>query len=211
MIISLKNRYIFIAVPKTGTTSVQKWLLENDPSARQYAVEIGGQGYAFREHATALEIKSILGEHYPKFRTFAFIRNPYSRLVSSYFFYKNGKPITAGNKKPWPSRFKTAYAKCVPFALWALSYPYKSNIEHLVDEENNLIVDYVGTFENLEDDLRKIISAIGLNIPVDQLPHTNKSSHAKYKDYFTKHFLRKRIERVIDRDLKFYNRYKFNL
>ena len=211
MVISEINKYIFIAVPKTGTTSIQQLLVEQDPSAHKYNIQIQGKEYSFAEHATALDIKRTLGEHYSKFRTFAFIRNPFDRIVSSYFFYKNGHPITAGNKNPWPPRVRRTYAKITPFKVWALTYPYKSNIEHLIDRENNLIVDHIGTFENLSPDLNKIFSKLGLNISTEQLKHTNKSKHSSHLKYFTNKKFKKVIENRISKDLEFYEKYKFNL
>lgn len=211
MVISLENRYIFIAVPKTGTTSIQKFLLKHDPTAKRYRIEIEGKKYSFGEHDTALQIKRELGGDYSKFRTFGFIRNPHSRIVSSYFFYKNGKPITSGNKNPWPAWIRTLYARVMPFEIWALSYPYKSNIEHFVDEKNNLIVDFIGTFENLHYDLAKIFNSLGLDLPVEELPHTNKSTHSLVKEYFRNKNFNKSVSRIIREDLNFYNNYKFNL
>lgn len=211
MIISRENRYIFIAVPKTGTTSIQQLLLENDPTARRYGLKIGSKKYSFEEHDTALKIKTILGEEYAEYRTFGFIRNPYSRIVSSYFFYKNGRPITSGNQEPWTARFKIAYSRVIPFKFWAVSYPYKSNIEHFVDENKKLIVDFVGTFENLQKDLSRIFRLIDLDIPMDQLKHTNKSDHSSYKKYFDSKIFVEAVKKRIHADLDFYNKYKFNL
>jgi hypothetical protein len=211
MIISVQNRYIFIAVPKTGTTSIQQLILEHDPSATKYSVEIEGETYNFGEHDTALQIRRTLGKRYSQFRTFGFIRNPFSRIVSSFFFYRNGNPITRGNKRPWPSRLKKGYAKVTPFKLWALSYPYKSNIEHLVDEHNNVIVDYIGTFESLKNDITKIFRAIDLDIPTDQLKHTNRSDHLSSMEYFSNKIFKKAVEKLIQRDLLFYEKYKYNL
>lgn len=211
MVISYENRYIFIAVPKTGTTSIQNLLLNQDPTARKYGIEIEGKWFSFGEHDTALQIKNELGEYYSQFRTFAFIRNPYSRLVSSYSFYKNGKPITLGNKNPWPARIKTLYARVVPFKFWVLTYPYKSNIEHVVDENGNLIVDFIGTFENLQEDLAKIFHRINLKVSLDQLQHVNKSKHLSTAKYFTNELFDNAVRKIIQRDLNFYERSKYNL
>jgi hypothetical protein len=39
---------------------------------------------------TALKIKSLLGVNYQNFSIIGFVRHPYGRIVSSYFFYKKG-------------------------------------------------------------------------------------------------------------------------
>jgi hypothetical protein len=89
MIIS-KKKYIYMAVPKTGSTSVQKFLLENDKTATKNGAEIEGKFYRFREHMTASGIKTVLGIKYEDYTVIGFKRQSYSRLVSSYFFLKQG-------------------------------------------------------------------------------------------------------------------------
>ena len=66
-----------MAVPKTGTTSVQKYLLENDKTATKNRVELNGKHYKFREHMTALEIKNVLVVNYQNFTIIGFVRHPY--------------------------------------------------------------------------------------------------------------------------------------
>ena len=39
MIISEKHKYIYLACPKTATTSTEKFLLEQDPSALQNKIK----------------------------------------------------------------------------------------------------------------------------------------------------------------------------
>jgi hypothetical protein len=95
--IIFNKKYIYMAVPKTGTTSVQKYLLENDKTATKNSVEINGKYYKFGEHMTALKIKSLLGVNYQNFTIIGFVRHPYGRIVSSYFFYR--KALKAGHGK----------------------------------------------------------------------------------------------------------------
>lgn len=211
MIISLKKKYIYIAVPKTGTTSIQKLLLANDPSARKNSVEIDEVIYRFEEHYTAKRIKQVLGDHYASFQVFGFIRNPYSRVVSSYYFYKNGEPITSGSQNPWPARLRIALARVMPFKLWCLIYPYKSNLEHLVDSQGQSIVTYIGTFENLREDLKTILKKIQVNIDIDKLIHSNQSKHENEDKYFNNIWFRKLIQPKLQKDLDFYNIHAYNL
>jgi hypothetical protein len=64
MIISKKNKYIYMAVPKTGTTSVQKYLLANDKTATINRVEINGKPHKFQGNMTPFNIKKVLGVGY---------------------------------------------------------------------------------------------------------------------------------------------------
>ena len=87
MIISEKHNYIYLACPKTGTTSIEKFLLEQDPSALQNKIIIDGKLLRFKGHATAKTIQSKLQGDFKKYQIIGFIRHPYSRMVSSYFFF----------------------------------------------------------------------------------------------------------------------------
>lgn len=208
MIISYENRYIFIAVPKTGTTSIQKLLLESDPTARNYGIEINGRHYSFGEHDTALQIKSELGDLYSEFRTFGFIRHPYSRIVSSYFFYEQGgKRLDKRNKKRILRELRFLTAKVLPIKIWSVLYPYKSNKEYFIDRDGNVIVDNIGIFENLDKDFLKIADKIGIPISADKIPHSNRSKHEGKDEYFTNKLHEYLIDLKIGNDLEFYNRY----
>ncbi len=204
MIISKKNNYIFLAVPKTGTTSIQKFLLENDSSAKKNYININGKDYRFKEHYTALEIKQILGDHYDEFMVFGFIRHPYSRLVSGYYFYKNKVQQNNMKKSPVRKYIRIYFAKLLPFKLWVLLYPYKSNIEYFIDEENNQIVDRIGIFEYLDSDFNSIINDLNIKNNRSKLSHINKSKHNHYLSYFKSTNFRNLINFKIKKDLFFY-------
>lgn len=51
----------------------------------------------------------------------------------------------------------------------------------LVDESKNLMVDFVGRFENIEEDFRAICRKVGITA---SLPHVNKSKRTDYRDYY---------------------------
>lgn len=211
MIISKENKYIFVAVDKTGTTSVEKFLMENDNSATSNKVEIEGTQYNFGPHMTALEIKRILGKHYDDYKVIGFVRNPFSRVVSSYYFYKKGgKDIWKGrqHERPLKQKLKIKFTQMMPFKLWALIYPYRPNRIYFLDENENIIVDKIGNFENLSGDLERILLECGLNFDFSKFPHTNKSNHDVESEYFKNKFFSKALSLKLKDDLEFYNNVK---
>lgn len=204
MLISYQHKYIFIAVPKTGTVSTESFLLEHDNTLIQNRVIIDGKKKKVRGHATALEIKQIMGAEFDDFKKIAIVREPLSKMVSSYFFYKNGQPITSGNHNPYPIYLRIGLTKILPFSLWAMVYPYKSNLGHLADQNNNPLVDYIGRLSNLEGDLKKILKKIGLNLDNKDFPHKNKSTHTRdYSSYIKFGIQAKIIQHKIQEDKDF--------
>ena len=82
MVWSHKRKIIFIHVPKTGGTSIERTLnLMN-----------GRNGYGVIKHAAFQhfcwnEFKELLGEDiYNKYFKFSIVRNPYQRIISEYFW-----------------------------------------------------------------------------------------------------------------------------
>jgi chondroitin 4-sulfotransferase 11 len=205
MLVSEKNKYIFIAVPKTATRSIEKYLLENDKSAKKNCVNVDGKLINVPEHITAFELNRIMGDAYKNFIKIGFARHPYSKIVSSYFFYKNGEALTPGNNsKTFETKLRIYAAKILPFKLWSILYPYKSNLNHLADNHNNVIVDYIGRYENLQNDLKSIFQKVGV-VCNDEIPALNRSKHEKVENYYTSKLHEFFITRKVKTDLDFYN------
>ena len=51
----------------------------------------------------------------------------------------------------------------------------------LVDGSGNLLVDFIGQFENLNEDFQSICHKVGISA---NLPHINKSKRMGYQDYY---------------------------
>lgn len=205
MIYSEKNKYIFIAVPKTGTMSVQKFLIENDPSALQNQLVIGDRKVTIPNHSTAAYIKKLMGESYYNYTTFGFVRSPFSKLVSSYYFLKNGKPVNgAQGFNMLKTRLRSVTTYLLPLNLWSLIYPTKMNGYFLLDEKGNSLVDFIGKYESLDTDFKSILNKLNLELPIDQFPRINSSSHKKVDNYFRNKTLKSLVTRKFRSELKFY-------
>ena len=163
----------------------------------------------------AKSIQEELQDDFNKYQVLGFVRHPYSRIVSSYFFYKNGKPMTNGSLLNYTgdistfmnasaNLFKVYLSRIISFQLWAIVFPYKSNKEFFVDEKNEIIVQNIGLFERLNEDLEQILKNMDLNFDISKLKKINKSKHKMISTYFKNKFFTKLINLKVREDLRFY-------
>ena len=58
-----------------------------------------------------------------------------------------------------------------------------NQLDYVSDADGNVIVDYIGKFENLAEDTAKVFKQLG--IEGASLPHKNISNHENYRSYYT--------------------------
>jgi len=181
MIFSTKNKYIYIRVPKTASTTISSRLLEIDPSALRNAVELpdGRQKYV-DTHITARQLKGLLGEAFREYRVVAFVRDPVSLIASKYYFYRQVRDRVAG--KAGRARvaiwLKVLSANILPLPLWAMLYPYKKSSHFILDHDGEILATDIGSFEELTEDFARIFSDIGL--PKNELVLDSKKNTTVY-------------------------------
>ena len=145
---------IFIHIIKTGGVSIATGLKMRDKQC----------------HFKASQIKSIVGdEAWKTYFKFTFIRNPWDKMVSSYHF----------NHRKWVPEGTTfgEYIQAWGNGQQITRFPPQHS--DYLDEE----IDFIGRFENLNQDYNYILKQIGL--PSQELNHLNQSKHKHYKDYYT--------------------------
>jgi hypothetical protein len=220
MFFSNKYNLLFIATPKTGTVSVHEALQKIDPDGERHKISLEDRTIRSEDtekgilgHARARELKKVLGEEqYDKLNTFSFIRNPYSKLVSVYFFNKKNKLSQSfgvkGGKNKFSRGFKTFMtifiAKILPFKIWALIYPYRSNSSYITDYDGKIIVDYVGRTEHLNDDFHNIMKKMGIDSKHIQLGKKNTSSHKAFEHYYRQKWFKNKMYNKMKSDVNFY-------
>jgi hypothetical protein len=198
MIISESKKYIFIHVPKTAGMSIRGILTD-----KQNMPEVEGiynyYLYRFMAHVNAIKAKKRLGDIFDNYFKFAFIRNPFDRLVSMYFSNKQ-----LGNE--WIKEFDT-FEKFINGLIGGEVKKYRhyeSLSYYLVDKDNNITVDFIGKYENLENDFGKISNILGLT---GNIPKINTSEHDNYRKYYN-HTTKELVYKYYQKDFELFG-YEF--
>ena len=221
MFFSKKYNLLFIASPKSGTVSIHEALENLDPSGERRKIKIGNKDITSKDldqgiigHARARELKNALGnDEYYKLHTIAFIRNPFSKLVSSYFFNKTNLLSHAFHIKGKKNKLKrsinyfltTLFAKVLPFKIWALLYPYRSNLSYLTDYDGTIIVKHIGRTEYLNEDFHSIMKSLHIDTKDIQVGKKNTSNHKTYDNYFKSAWFKKMMYKKMKLDIDLYN------
>jgi hypothetical protein len=184
MIISHKHKYVFVALPQTGSTAISREL------RRCY----DGEKILFK-HATYEDFLKIATPEEKEYFVFSCIRNPLDYAVSQYFkFVTNHKRKYTDPKRVkrvrgivaqlYRRRFQFVQQNQPTFANYFERYyrtPY-SNWSCLSHKK----FDFIIRFENLQEDFAQALQQIGV-APVRPLPHTNPTGRRDqdFLSYYT--------------------------
>lgn len=197
MVVSYKHKFIFIRVPKTGSTSIINSLSNldilynglftytgdavNDISnlELEYITKIKEENPKLRierNHSSCSVCEYLLNDFVcDKFFKFAFVRNPWSRVVSRYTW---GLNITNNNLVLNDKKINS-------FDEYVQNMEYDGFYEFLQSQSDFTDgCDYIGKCENLQEEFDIICDKIG--IPHYKLPIRNSSTHKHYSEYYTK-------------------------
>lgn len=159
MIISLKHRFIFFHIPKNAGSSITAALKPFEDLAADSAL----QKYGLNGHARLSDLirigfsKEDIMNNYFKF---AFVRNPYDRALSNYFYLLEHPENPTHNQVVQAKNFNT-YVR-------ALHHTYDiTQTKYTHDDAGNLQLDFVGKYENLHQDLLKIQNILGIDFKID--------------------------------------------
>lgn len=185
LIISHKHKFIFFAVPKTGTHSVRRAIrLHLGGDDQEQVGMFGRKQFNFPQleqfksgHVSVLQIKPVLGERvFDSYFKFAFVRNPLDRFVSYCAFSSR----ESGDFLARPHEYMKYVLREMMDHDNLLLRPQSS---FLVDESGRLAMDFIGRVESMQASYATICEKIGIE-PV-MLDTINMSRHASYRDYYT--------------------------
>ena len=134
-------------------------------------------------HETALTFRDRIGvERWDNRFSFAIVRNPWDRAVSQFYYRKMTNQTGLSDH---PLEFKD-WVKHV-FVMRSPEFMneekmFLNQADWVTDEEGDIMVDYIGKFENIQQVWDEICDR--LNRQPSKLPHKKKSSRGKYQSYY---------------------------
>jgi hypothetical protein len=206
----LNKKCWFVDIPRTSSSSIRVEM------GRLFGIGYGkenegdsffSQQPAFDYHLTAIEAKRELGDRFwQQAFTFSFVRNPWARFLSLYFFRKSINELpdecsfsdyVRQLNSPWYNGENS---------LHSYQAYYYSMSEYLLDKQGNLLVDFVGKYENRERDLSQVAQRLGVEFSGIrlQVAHASNSDYSKYYNDETKSI----ISRVYQKDIELFG-YEF--
>lgn len=213
IMISHSYRCIFVEIPKTGSTSI-KALIGHPPKSHlnicqiQYNMMHNWTHYGGRKNRILASLYLLLPEkkrneigikQFETYFKFGFVRNPWDRVVSLYL-RKQGLQMSE----------KMSFDEFVQWIQYSSStcihpVPHVNQLDWLVDPHGNVLVDFIGRFERLNDDWNIISEKLKIR---KDLPHKNSNPRQKhYTEYYTRK-TRTVIEGKFKRDIEFFE-YEF--
>lgn len=187
MPISHRHKCIFVHIPKTGGSSIEKYLDIRIRTKNLYRhsghvkLQYNGMWYPLH-HLPATHIKKIYPALFKKYYKFSFVRNPYQRILSLYLWLNDEKwqhlqnNVSDGNILSITKHFER----------WLDSFLKKNNYMKLTQTQflyskNKLIVDDVYKFENINSELERLKVKLNDNFNSNEIHNATVKSFDRNK------------------------------
>lgn len=192
MPLSRRLRAIFIHVPKTGGSSIEKALdlyPPDDPGGHKlntsYLFGSCDRGHLQHTPYAELLVQGLIPDECRDYFKFAFVRNPWDRVVSEFFYAQSYQ--------------RHADIDFAAFVRDVVPVRSQHDQHYLPQVRFCDGLDFVGRFERLQQDFDIVCDR--LSIPHKTLPHVRKREHLYYPDYYTTE-TREIISHVYQQDIE---------
>ncbi len=144
-----------------------------NPKQKYYENRVHG---VFNYYRTSQAINKKMGmtpEKWDEYFKFCFIRNPYDRIISGWNHL--------GKKIP----FKQYVHMRNMVNDMEYIHVFMPQIRHMINYKNEIQMNFIGHFENLENDFLFILFHLGYTLPIhDPVVRVNVKKHKKYTEYY---------------------------
>lgn len=137
---------------------------------------------------------------------FAIIRCPYDRIVSAYCHCTDNvrpklnldKKQEYNHLKEYLLRYKQRESCISPYDNYCYMHSIIPQYEHLIDINNEMNIDYIGRFENLNEDLCDILIKLGVKeiLHSEEIKTNYKKNKATFRGNYVKYYDETTIELV---------------
>ena len=188
--ISHKHKFIFIHIPKCGGTSIEHSLLTTHGIPEDRVIKwnlTDEEKQEFRLYykygnidVQHRKIDQYKTENEKKYFTFTFVRNPWERFLSEYFYIKKEKGCGCNDfDENYPSFKHFVINNGIKCCNYAHDFP---QIDFVFNSNHGKLTNFVGRCEDMQYDFDYICGK--LKIPKTKLPHRNPTKHKHYTEYY---------------------------
>ena len=206
MIVSAAHKFVFAAIPKTGTHSIRRALRDHmSPEDWEQVglfvhrtspiAELSRIGHG---HIRLVQLKPhMTPENFASFFKFAFVRNPFDRFVS----YASFITREVGHFDRDPHKVMRYFLANPPWN----HILFRPQHEFVTDEQGELLTDFIGRVETMQQSYDEIAARVG--IPTAKLDVVNSSRRSDYRQYYDQELI-DGVAKLYARDLEFFG-YQF--
>ncbi len=195
MLLSLKHQFLFVHIAKTGGTSIRaalEGLRWHDPWYYPMFLcsrlsHLSGHRLASKlpRHAKVIAAQELLPkEFFEALFKFTIVRNPWDLQVSSFHHLRRERPHLLIGHEQFSDFLRYKLDPLRPYQ-YHLDTSITLQSDYLIDLRGNIIVDFIGRYEQLHEDFNTICQRIGIQPPV--LPHARQARDRQqdYRGYYT--------------------------
>lgn len=162
----IETKSIFIHIPKAAGLSLVESIY----------------GLKSSNHNTWIDYYNLNKEMFDEYYKYSITREPSSRLKSAYSYLKAGGRTEVDQY--WKKNYIDGYETLTDFINFGLSIAIKDEVEHFIpqykfiyNQDHDLMVDFVGKYENIENDFKTITSKIPTRYELTKTNQQKQYSH----------------------------------
>jgi hypothetical protein len=184
MVLSKERGFLFVHIYKNAGTSItaallplaaSRWQLLAADALRKLRIPVTFGPQPLPQHSSAPEIIAAIGR--PAFDalfSFAIVRNPWDWQVSLFHYMR-------AETKHHQHGLAKSFSGFDDYIRWRCREEPKLQKDFIYSTDGELLVDFVGRFENLDADFAAICSRIGVSA---SLPKLNISNTTPYREFY---------------------------
>jgi len=185
---------LFVWIPKNAGTSILR-SIHNLRLKRRFK-RFDNKGMVTFGHVDInylLKNGYVTEEFFNKAFKFAFVRNPWDRFVSLYFYRK-----TLREEKRTFEEFCDFALDCSPIGAYNEKGLCQANCQvDWIMRNGEVFVDFVGRCENIQTDFSYVCDNLGIEC---SLEYINRTKHKHYREYYNDE-TRKKITKKYEKDI----------